>query len=89
MRIQLDLDDAGIEMVDELKRLTGSRTYKDLFNNALSLLDWAVQQRIQGRKIASMDTRNENWRELVMPALRYPVSPARKGGVLSEPAVLG
>jgi hypothetical protein len=70
MRIQLDLDDAGIELVDELKHLTGSRTYKDLFNNAIALLDWAVRQRTEGRRITSVGARGEESRELVMPALQ-------------------
>lgn len=70
MRIQLDLDEAGVELVDELKRRTGSRTYKDLFNNAIVLLDWAARQRVEGRKITSVDARNENPRELEMPALQ-------------------
>ena len=70
MRIQLDLDEAGVELVDELKRRTGSRTYKDLFNNAIVLLDWAARQRVEGRKITSVDARNENPRELEMPVLQ-------------------
>ena len=74
MRIQLDLDDAGIELVDELKYLTGSRTYKDLFNNAISLLDWAVRQRRESRRITSVDPASGDCRELVMPALQIRAS---------------
>jgi len=71
VRIQLDLDAPGVELVEELKRLTGSRTYKELFNNAISLFDWAVQQHIQGRKVTSVDAKYENCRELIMPALEH------------------
>ncbi len=79
MRIQLDLDDAGIELVDELKQLTGSRTYKDLFNNAITLLDWAVRQRTEGRRITSVDVHDGDCRELVMPALHpRATAPARE-----------
>ena len=78
MRIQLDMDEAGVELVDELKRLTGCRTYRDLFNNAISLLDWAVRQRMEGRKITSFDEGNDVCRELVMPALQYPAALAEK-----------
>lgn len=70
MRIQLDLDEAGIEIVDELKHLTGSRTYKDLFNNAIALLDWAVRQKTEGRRITSVERQGGDCRELVMPALQ-------------------
>jgi hypothetical protein len=69
MRIQLDLDDAGVEVVEGLKEATGSKTHKELFNNAITLLDWAVKQRQDGRIIASLDESNENYRELQMPAL--------------------
>jgi hypothetical protein len=84
MRIQLDLDEAGAELVDELKRLTGCRTYKDLFNNAISLLDWSVRQGIQGRKITSVDVHNENCRELVMPALQYATMLTKKESEASK-----
>jgi hypothetical protein len=69
MRIQLDLDDAGTEVLDRLKEATGSKTHKELFNNAITLLDWAVKQRQEGRIVASLDETSENYRELQMPAL--------------------
>ena len=69
MRIQLDLDEAGLELVEELKEMTGTRTYKDLFNNAITLLDWAVKQRSEGRLITSINGRGGDTRELVMPTL--------------------
>jgi hypothetical protein len=69
MRIQLDLDDTGVELLDRLEKATGSRTHKEFFNNAITLMDWAVRQRQAGRIIASMDERDENYKELQMPAL--------------------
>jgi hypothetical protein len=71
MRIQIDLEKSGIEQLDKLKEATGVKTHKDLFNNAITLLDWAVKQRQQGRIVASMDETNENYKELQMPALEY------------------
>jgi hypothetical protein len=71
MRIQLDLDKPGVHLVESLKERTGSKTHKELFNNALTLLQWAVRQRSEGRIVASMDEREENYRELQMPALEY------------------
>jgi hypothetical protein len=69
MRIQLDLDESGVRMLDRLKEATGSRTHKELFNNAITLLEWAVNQRQHGRIVASLDESDENYRELQMPAL--------------------
>ena len=69
MRIQFDLDAEGLQLLEDLKAVTGLKTYKDLFNNAITLLDWAINQRRAGRTIASMDKGNENYKELQMPAI--------------------
>jgi hypothetical protein len=49
----------------EETRLT---TRKDLFNNALTLFQWAVKAKKAGRIIASVDE-NQHIRELVMPSI--------------------
>jgi hypothetical protein len=71
MRIQLDFDEKGAKTVERLKEQTGLKTHKDLFNNALTLLDWAVSQRQKGRIVASMDEVEKNYKELQMPSLEY------------------
>lgn len=77
MRIQLDLDDPGVNLLDELKEATGLKTHKELFNTAITLLDWAVKQRQQKRIIASMDEDNKNYKEILIPALEYAAKRAR------------
>ncbi len=77
MRIQLDMDNEGMRWIEELKGATGLKTHKDLFNNSLTLLDWAVQQRQEGRIIASLDERNKDYKELQMPALERAASRAQ------------
>ena len=69
MRIQLDLDPQGVEIIQELKQNTGLRTHKELFNTAITVLHWAVEQQLKGRIVASLDEESENYRELQMPAL--------------------
>ena len=71
MRLQLDIDKVGEELLERLKRATGTKTHKELFNNALTLLDWAIKQRTLGRTIASVDEQNREFRELQMPALEH------------------
>ena len=44
-------------------------TRKDLFNNALTLFQWAVKAKRAGRIVASLDEGTGNAKELVMPAL--------------------
>jgi hypothetical protein len=74
MRIQLDLDDEGMKLLERLKEATGSKTHKELFNNAITLLEWAVNQRVNGRIVASLDESSQNYKELQMPALEYAAS---------------
>lgn len=78
MRIQLDLDDDGMRLLERLKKATGAKTHKELFNNALTLLEWAVNQREKGRVVASLDESTETYRELQMPALEYAASRMKK-----------
>lgn len=69
VRIQLDLPEEQVKELDELMRETHIGTRKDLFNNALTLFQWAVKAKRSGRIIASMDEENGTAKELVMPAL--------------------
>jgi hypothetical protein len=69
VRIQFELPE---EKVRELESLMGDAqitTKKDLFNNALTLFEWAIQEYKKGRTIASVDEHNKKYKELVMPAL--------------------
>jgi hypothetical protein len=76
MRIQLDLPE---EKVAEIKALMASskiETYKDLFNNALTVFEWAISEKRNRRFIASVDPDEKRYRELVMPALESAASEA-------------
>jgi hypothetical protein len=48
---------------------TGVATRKDFFNQALSLLVWAIKERKKGRIIASVDEARKDFSEVVMPVL--------------------
>jgi hypothetical protein len=78
MRIQVYFDDHGLELIEDLKKRTGITTYKDLFNNALALLSWAVDQKEGGRSVASIDQNGMPHRELQMPVLEYAALRANK-----------
>ncbi|MGH9635419.1 MAG: hypothetical protein ACRD72_11350 [Candidatus Angelobacter sp.] len=71
MRIQVEVDDEAVNQIEELKRLTGLKTYKDLFNNSIAILWWATNQRRNGRIIASIDEQKHEFKELQMPVLEY------------------
>jgi hypothetical protein len=77
MRIQLELPE---EQVQELKKLmaeAGIETYKDLFNNALTVFEWLLNEVSNGKVIAAVDEQNEKYRVLEMPALERAAKAAR------------
>lgn len=72
-RVQLDLLERQVKELDGLMKETGVRTRKDFFNQALSLLLWAIKEKKEGRIIASVDEANNQYREVVMPVLNINV----------------
>jgi hypothetical protein len=69
MRLQLDIPEHWVGLLESLKNSTGCRTHKDLFNAALTLFKWAVEQRAAGLQILAVDNSGDVVRELQMPAL--------------------
>ncbi len=69
IRIQLDLPDEQVRELDELMKETLLTTRKELFNNALTVFQWAAKAKKAGRIVASLDEACGNANELVMPAL--------------------
>jgi metal-responsive CopG/Arc/MetJ family transcriptional regulator len=72
-RVQLDLPERQVKELDGLMKEMGVATRKDFFNQALSLLLWAIKEKKEGRIIASVDEANQHYREVVMPALNINV----------------
>jgi metal-responsive CopG/Arc/MetJ family transcriptional regulator len=76
LRIQLELPDEHVAELDALMNETKIRTRKELFNNALTLFEWAVKQKRAGHVIAAIDQTQQIVKELLMPPLEnVPVSP--------------
>ena len=79
VRIQLDMPDERVKELDALMTETGVSTRKELFNNALTLFEWAIREKKLGNMIASVDESAKKMKELVMPTLEVkPVSAAGK-----------
>jgi hypothetical protein len=55
--------------LEALMRELGISTKKDLFNQALTLLEWAARERRTGRIIASVDEASEQYKQVLLPAL--------------------
>ena len=69
VRFQLEFTNGTDDRVKDLMLLTGLRSKTELFNNALTLFNWAIEERRAGRQIASFDRRNGIHNELHLPAL--------------------
>jgi hypothetical protein len=69
-RVQLDLSAAEVERMNWMMKVCGLESRKDLFNNALTLLEWATEEVLAGRKIASFDDETRERRILSMPVLK-------------------
>ena len=69
MRIQIEINDEERDAIDALILKAGLKTKKELFNNALAIFEWALNEKKNGRSIASIDKDNEVIRELLMPTL--------------------
>jgi metal-responsive CopG/Arc/MetJ family transcriptional regulator len=76
VRIQLDLPEDQVAQLDELMKETNIVTRKELFNNALTLFQWAVKAKRAGRMVASVDEASGNAKELLMPALENVRAPS-------------
>lgn len=71
MNLQFEISDQEIEKLDEMLKKTNLDSYKDLFNNSLSLFYWAAEQVQNGRVIASVDEGAQKYTEVQMPSLAH------------------
>ena len=69
IRIQFELSEDKVRELEALMEETGIRTKKDLINNALTLLEWAIQEKKAGRSIASIDEQEKLYKEITLPIL--------------------
>lgn len=73
IRVQLDIAAKRVEDIDKLQAATGSPTRKDVFENAMTLFEWCVNEVKAGRKIVAipenLSVQEPGCVELNMPAL--------------------
>ena len=78
VRLQIELPEERVRELEALMKECDIATKKDLFNNALTLLEWAVRESEKGRIVASVDEENQRYRELQMPAFSAVSARAKK-----------
>jgi len=68
-RIGFDMSEKSVAQMDELMQKLGLETRKDLFNHAMTLLDWVCEEIEKGN--APMVEKKDGTRErLLMPAFK-------------------
>jgi hypothetical protein len=70
-RIQFDVTPAQLETMEKLIKMSPSsiNSKRELFNAALSLYRWAVEQRLKGNSIGSRSPSDEHFYELFFPPI--------------------
>ena len=89
MRIQFDIDDRIIADLERMMRKVGVSTKRELFNLAISLFEWAANERTKGRMIASVDPETERYQQVILPALEnlWKISGKEKAASATSEAV--
>jgi hypothetical protein len=70
MRLNFEFSEDQVNDLKALQQKTGSASMKDLFNNAMSVFDWTVDETMKGNEIASINPDHKNYRVLVAPPLQ-------------------
>jgi hypothetical protein len=71
LRLQFELSPERVELFDQLRKAAGFENRKELLNNALTLVEWAIRHARAGHTIASLDEKSDKLYELEMPFLQH------------------
>ena len=83
IRLQFELPEDKVEELDKIMEKCSIETRKELFNNALTLFEWAVEEVSSGNVIASVDEEKERYRVLQMPVLNQAKKRVSRGYVVN------
>lgn len=76
-RLQFEISTEKLEEIERLRKEGGFESRKDLFNNAITFLKWAMSHAEAGHAIAAIDEKSDKYFELQMPFLSYVTSNTR------------
>lgn len=83
IRLQVDILKQQLRELEELQRLGGLRSKRELWDTAFTLLRWATRRIAQGHSVGSMSD-DGVYTELVMPFLEHYAAGVRAAGADSE-----
>ena len=69
MQLEFEIDEDANERIISYMSLANVTTKREYINNALALMKWAIDARIEGRRIASVDEEHTTYRPFTMLAL--------------------
>jgi hypothetical protein len=70
-RLQFELSYDKLQEFERLRLEGGFETRKELLNNALTLLSWAIRHAQAGHTISALDEKSDKSYDLEMPFLTY------------------
>ena len=73
-RLQFELSAEKLAEFERLRQEGGFESRKDLLNNAVTLLKWAMKHAQQEHVIAAVDEKSKKYFELQMPFLSHAAS---------------
>lgn len=65
-------------LIEQMKKLTGTKTTREFVDQAVVLLSWAVTKQQQGRVIGAIDTSTGGYQEVLLPALGQLLPPSHE-----------
>lgn len=69
VRMQFDFTEDRVKELEAMMAKCDISTRKELFNNALTVLEWALEESEQGHEIAAIDRKEKQFFALRMPIL--------------------
>lgn len=87
-RVQFDLTQDRLSELEAVMETCGFETKKELFNNALSFFEAAVEESLKGNDIASINEDRKTYNRMILPALTRARARARQVAA-PKPAVNG
>ncbi len=69
MKISYTISANRAAALNDLMIRTGVKTKNELIDNAVSVLEWLVEEKNAGRTVGSIDNEKNIIREIVLPAL--------------------
>ena len=69
VRMQFDFTEDRVKELEAMMAKCDISTRKELFNNALTVLEWALEESEHGHEIAAIDRKEKQFFALRMPIL--------------------